>query len=58
MIQEAPTGLRLYLSEETFNYMYNVVEKVYGLVYSPRTNSKMKKDINLHVEAFLEIILG
>ena len=34
-IREAPTGIPLTPKDDTLNYMYNIVEKVYGYEYSP-----------------------
>ena len=33
--------------------MNNIVEKIYGPEYSPQTGSRMRYDIDMHVEAFL-----
>ena len=33
--------------------MYNIVEKIYGSAYSPSTSSRMRYDIDMHVDAFL-----
>ena len=33
--------------------MYNIVKKVYGTEYPPKTNSCMRYDIDMHVDAFL-----
>mmetsp|Transcript_27725 Transcript_27725/g.59260 ORF Transcript_27725/g.59260 Transcript_27725/m.59260 type:complete len:123 (-) Transcript_27725:275-643(-) len=33
--------------------MHNIVEKMYGPEYSPKTNSSMRYDIDMHVDAFL-----
>ena len=52
-IQEAPTGIPLTPKEETLTYMYNIVEKIYRPEYSPQSNSRMRYNINMHVEAFL-----
>ena len=52
-IREAPTGIPLTPKDATLNYMYNIVEKVYGSEYSPRSHSQMRFDMNMHVDAFL-----
>ena len=55
VIRAADTGLPLKHNQSTYNYMYNIVERVYGEEYSAETNVTIREDINLHVDAFLEI---
>ena len=55
VIREATTGLPLKHAQSTYAYMYNIVERVYGEEYSAETNKTIREDINLHVDAFLEI---
>ena len=55
VIRAADTGLPLKHNQSTYTYMYNIVERVYGEEYSAETNVTIREDINLHVDAFLEI---
>ena len=48
-IQEAPTGIPLAKKEDTLNYMYNIVEKVYGPEYSPQSHPRMRYDITMQL---------
>ena len=38
----------------TFIYMYNVNEKIYGPEYSPRSNSPMRYNVDMPIDAFLK----
>ena len=55
VIRTAETGMPLKINQSTYTYMYNIVERVYGEEYSAETNVTIREDINLHVDAFLEI---
>ena len=44
--------------QEILFYLYNIVEKVYGVEYSPQTNAPMRYDVDEHVEAFLALRTG
>ena len=52
-IWEAPNDLPLKTKKQTLIYIYNIIEKVYGPEYSPRSNFRVRYDIGKHVEAFI-----
>ena len=55
IIREATTGMPLKHAHATYAYMYNIVERIYGEEYSAETNKTIREDVNLHVDAFLDI---
>ena len=53
VIREAPTSIPLAPKTDVLIYMYNVIEKIYGPEYSPCSNSRMRYDIDMHIDALL-----